>query len=768
MGPRWPNYISGMGTTDGRTPLAYRWPWFWLVVLAALAMAGTVAILVSSRSRLHAIDDNFASSQMVRLQRVEHRIDQYFACANQLVLTASRFANDTVGDERTIRWLLARTFLARRDSQVYGLGVFYAPGAFDSRLRFVSFYDHEPADEVVRTSSVADGDYRSSLWYRSAVSQQGGVAYAGPFRAYGRSYISVLQAFYRNGKLLGIASVDTRTDQFREMLMSGTRDGDVAWISRPRQGALVSTRPVPADAARYRDAALHLDYSRAMVHLTSDAKPLLAAHRETVTTAAVAVAVLWIFAGCAAVFLVGRWRATAAALASRAEQIRLEDEIAVAKRVEAELRKAAFTDALTGLPNRAAFLEAGARVLVAGPGAHAVFLVDLDRFNITNETLGHPAGDELLRILATRLAARVGPEGFVARLGGDEYVLLLPCAADRVYRTGELLLRSIAEPAVLYGRTIYPQASIGIATVDASYHSAEELLRDADIAMYAAKNRGRARCALFDTEMRRQIALDAELEMDLRRAIEHGDIVPHFQPIVEIASRKITSFEALARWQRSGSLISASQFVPFSESRGFVYQIDAAIQRATLSNAKRILAQFPGSAIALNVSAPELTSPLFAKQLRSLLDEYGVEPQCVRLEITETTMMTRADEAHKTLKALAELGISVVLDDFGTGYSSLSYLQRLPISGLKIDRSFVAEIDTDERSREIVRSIVALAHVLGLTTTAEGVERAAQIDELTMLGVTYGQGFFFSPPIALAQLGELAIVDERRVANAGE
>lgn len=321
---------------------------------------------------------------------------------------------------------------------------------------------------------------------------------------------------------------------------------------------------------------------------------------------------------------------------------------------------------------------------------------------------------------------------------------------------GDVILSTIADPAVLYGRTIYPQASIGIAVVDESYRGPEELLRDADIAMYAAKNRGRARSAIFDTEMRRQVALDAELELDLRRAIEHGDIVPHYQPIVELANGTVTSFEALARWQRHDATLSASQFVPFSEARGFVYQIDASVQRNVLAHAKSILALFPQANIALNVSAPELTSPLFAEQLGGLLSEFGVQPACIRLEITETTMMTRADEAHKTLNALTKLGISVVLDDFGTGYSSLSYLQRLPISGLKIDRSFVADIDSDDRSREIVRSIVALAHVLELTTTAEGVERAAQIDALAGLGVTYAQGFFFSPPLAIAQLADLA------------
>ena len=718
---------------------------------------------------MNAIDESFASNQMLRLQRVVQRIDDYYACANQLTRSTASLASQTVGDFRSVRWFVKELYLTRRDPKVYGVGVFYAPHVWPG-ARLANVYDHQSGrlwtqytraragfDEVVYAGSGRGADdYTVTRWYKNAVDRHGAVTYNGPYSEDSRSFISVVQAFYSGRQLLGVAAVDILTGEFRSMLMDGTHDGDIVWVSTPAKRQTVATATIPANSAHFRDAELPLGYSRAVVHLTSNAQSLIDARRETVTVSALAVAVLWSFALCSAIVLIGRWRGTSAALVLRAEQTRLEDEIAVAKRVETELRKSAFTDDLTGLPNRAAFLEAGAVLLAAGHNAHAVFLIDLDRFNITNETLGHPAGDELLRVVAARLRARVGSHGFVGRLGGDEFVLLVPCTADAAYALGDSLLRVIAEPAVLYGRTIYPQASIGIAVVDDSYQTAQELLRDADIAMYAAKNRGRARCALFDTEMRLQVALDAELELDLRRAIEHGDIVPHYQPIVELATGSVRSFEALARWQRGAEALVGAQFVPFAESRGFVHQIDAAIQRAALAEAASILTLFPECSIAFNASATELTSPLFADHLRGLLDEYAIEPACVRLEITETTMMTRADEAHKTLKALAAIGVSVVLDDFGTGYSSLSYLQRLPISGVKIDRSFVEEIDTVERSREIVRSIVALAHVLGLTTTAEGIERAAQVDALTDLGVTYGQGFFFSPAIAVSHLADLA------------
>ncbi len=760
-----------MGTTTERAAHDYRWPWYWLVVLGALAIAGTAAIIFGSQSRLRAIDESFAASQTVRLQQVVHRIDDYFACANQLTMSTGNLAAKTVGDMRRVRWFVAQLFESRRDANVYGLGVFYAPDVWPGG-RLANVYDHQSGrlwtrythrrvgfDEVLYVGpGRGTDDYVSTDWFRSAVRRHGVVTYYGPYTEDGRSFISVVRAFYGGGRLEGVASVDILTAQFRAMLSKDTRKGDVAWAQAPDKRSFVSTGPLTKNRSDYRDASMGLAYSRGVVHLTRDAAPLLAAHRETVTSAIVAVAALWLLALCTAVGLFGRWRATSAASVLRAD-------IAVAKRVEAELRKAAFTDDLTGLPNRAAFLETGARLLEDRRSDHAVLLVDLDRFNITNETLGHPAGDELLRILAARLRASLPSGAFVGRLGGDEFAMLVPCGASEVYGLGEMILRVIAKPAVLYGRTIYPQASIGIAIVDDSYDAAQELLRDADIAMYAAKNRGRARCSVFDTEMRLQVALDAELELDLRRAIEHGDIVPHYQPIVELSTGAVRSFEALARWQRGGEALLGAAFVPFAESRGFVHQIDAAVQRAALAQAASILALFPGCNIAFNVSATELTSPLFAEQFRELLNEYSVEPRSVRLEITETAMMTRADEAHKMLKALVATGVSVVLDDFGTGYSSLSYLQRLPISGVKIDRSFVEEIDSDERSREIVRSIVALADVLDLTTTAEGVERIAQVEALRTLDVTYGQGFFFSPAIAMSHLSDLAIVDDRRAAQ---
>jgi diguanylate cyclase (GGDEF)-like protein len=764
----------------------YRRPWYWLVVLVALAVAGTAAIGLNSRSRLSAIDDSFVAGQMVRLQRVEHRIDDYFARAVQLAQVGAAMSAGTVGNEKLVRWYTEQMFAGRADAYVFGLGPFYEPYAFDPAFRLVNIYDHvktpprgspyvherDGIDEVLYFDRAGRGadDYDRSAWYRAAVAAKGAIQYSGPYWDHGRRYISVTKAFYRRGVLAGVFSVDTLASEFKAMLQRGIAPGDVAWVAIPGQTALIGTAAVPADRSRYGDAQTPLLYSRAYVHLTSDRASLQASERDTLTAAIISVAAIWILTIVTAVGLLQRWRIREANDALRLDQERLEAEIAVARRVESELRKAAYTDALTGLPNRLAFMDALCGVLaVRERPAHAVFLIDLDYFNLTNETLGHPAGDELLRVIAARLADGVAREAVVARLGGDEFAISCACSGAAVERFAASILSAIAEPVVLYGRTVYPHASVGIAVVDGSYLEPQEILRDADIAMYEAKARGRRRYAVFDTEMRDQIGRDAELELNLRRAIERGEIVPYYQPIVDLLTRRTVSFEALARWNHDGEHIAAASFVPFAEARGFIHQIDAAIVRATLGHAKTIFALFPQATIALNVSATELTAPTYAADLLGLLTEHGIRTGQIRLEITETTMMTRADEARETLHELGENGISVVLDDFGTGYSSLSYLQRLSISGLKIDRSFVEHIDGDERSREIVRSIVALAQALGLTTTAEGVERAAQVHELSLLGVNYGQGFFFSPAVAVGALSDACVPDERTaIANHGE
>ncbi|MHB8148436.1 MAG: putative bifunctional diguanylate cyclase/phosphodiesterase, partial [Vulcanimicrobiaceae bacterium] len=380
-----------------------------------------------------------------------------------------------------------------------------------------------------------------------------------------------------------------------------------------------------------------------------------------------------------------------------------------------------------------------------------------DHFNMINDTLGHLAGDELLKLIAVRLREALPADASISRLGGDEFVVLLPTEHADAPRVAERILSCLREPMLLAGRAVYTAASIGIVLVDSSYAHPEELLRDADIAMYHAKRSGRARFAIFDTAMRNRVAEESELESDLRHAIEHHEFAPYYQPIVNVESRAIVSFEALARWNRPGhGIVEASDFVGHAESHGLIAAIDALILDDVCRDAAMLFSHFPDTTVAINVSAAQLTAAGLASSIDGVLRSHSVSTERVRLEITETAVMTNAQQAHATLDQLRRNGIQIIVDDFGAGHSSLAYLHRLPIAGLKIDRSFIAPLATDPQALAIVRSIVALAQTLGFHTVAEGVETIDQLDVLRSLGVVYAQGFLFSPAVELSKLLQFA------------
>ena len=670
--------------------------------------------------------------------------------------------------------IVTSLFIGRHDTKVYGLGAFFAPNAFDPGMRYVSFYVHggqrvsNPYDRYVngvdqifygvQQFAKPSDNYMRYAWWRDAVAVPSEVEFEGPYMEDGRSFISVLRAFSDGKRVVGVMTVDTLTPTFQDLLRASLIGGDVTWVAIPAGGTwtqLVATAPVPAGGDR-RMEHIPLKYSTASLFISSDASSVTATTLQSWSTAAVLLIGIWGAAIVIAVILMQRWRDESARMA-------LEEELRVRGAVEHELRKKAYTDELTGLGNRAAAIDLLQKVLDGEPrGRYALIFIDLDRFNVVNETLGHLVGDELLRIVAARLNAL--PDVLhVAHPGGDEFIVVAQMAGSS-HALADRYLVSIGEPALLRGQTVYPRASAGIVLIDDRYERAEELLRDADIAVYAAKHAGRERAALFDDEMRRRVAIESELDRDLRRALDRGDIVPYYQPIVDLQTRRIIGFEALARWiQASGEITGG--FVPFAEERGFAQRIDLAILRSVSSQIGSIVAMFPGTTISANISTIELGTAGFDLVLRDLLAEYDVRPEHLKLEITETATMTGGPQARETLDALRNLGITLVLDDFGTGYSSLSYLQRLPISAIKIDRSFVEHLPHDVGSIEIVRSVVALAKSFGLPTTAEGIENAAQCDLLVELGVSSGQGYFFSPAVAVSSLATLQTPDGYGIAS---
>lgn len=431
------------------------------------------------------------------------------------------------------------------------------------------------------------------------------------------------------------------------------------------------------------------------------------------------------------------------------------------KRTEDQLLHAALHDSLTGLPNRALFLDrlehAIARHDRYPETTFAVLFLDLDRFKNVNDSLGHAVGDRLLVSIGRRLESLLRPSDRVARLGGDEFAILaddLDQVSDAT-RVADRLLRELAIPYDIEGHEIYASASVGITTSGAGYSSAHDMLRDADNAMYRAKSLGKARYQLFDPEMH-TVAMEAlELENDLRRALERGELKVHFQPIVDLVSGDIEGFEALVRWHHpERGLIMPDAFVPLAEETGLILQIGPLVLEQACRQVAIWQERYPSDKplkISVNVSGREFVQQDLEDRIQETLARTKLAEGSLRLEITESMLMDNAEIAISRLERLREQNVQVHLDDFGTGYCSLSYLHQLPTDTLKIDRSFVHLVGTREQGREIIGAIVALARKLGMEVSAEGIETQDQVDHVRQLSCDYAQGFYFSGPLDAAE-----------------
>ena len=431
-------------------------------------------------------------------------------------------------------------------------------------------------------------------------------------------------------------------------------------------------------------------------------------------------------------------------------------DISARKRAEEELRRAAMHDALTGLVNRAYFLEslerAVARVQRRPDKTIALLFLDLDRFKQINDSLGHLAGDRLLSSIARRLHACVRPSDVLARLGGDEFAVLLDDLKDPTdaTRIAERMQEALHAPLHNDESEVVVTASIGIAFGGAELEGHEELLRDADLAMYRAKASGKARYEIFDTGSRATERARMELENDLRRALERGELRVHYQPIVDAREGRIVAFEALARWAHpQRGLLNAASFIPLAEESGTISALGRWVLREALAQIAQWQRDYPSDrplGVSVNLSPREVLQPRLPANVAEALREANVSPQSLALEITESLFVDTGDATLSTLRELAQLGVQLHLDDFGTGYSSLSYLHRFPISAVKIDRYFISRLDAAE-CEEIVRSVVELAKRLGMRTIAEGAESDEQGVRLREIGCNQLQGYACARPV---------------------
>jgi diguanylate cyclase (GGDEF)-like protein/PAS domain S-box-containing protein len=433
------------------------------------------------------------------------------------------------------------------------------------------------------------------------------------------------------------------------------------------------------------------------------------------------------------------------------------------KRLAEQLRHQAFHDPLTDLANRALFqdrLEHALARLDRHDGQLAVLLLDLDGFKTVNDTLGHEVGDQLLALVAERLRSGVRPSDTVARFGGDEFVILIEDAsgpADAVAAT-QRLLQALAAPISVANRDVQVRASVGIA-IAAPGAQPGDLVRDADVAMYQAKVEGGSSFRIFDPSMRAAVVDRAELEADLRQALDGDQFRLRYQPIVELASGRVTGLEALVRWQHpTRGLLAPGSFIPLAEETGLLVAIGAWVLHQACQQTRYWQASIPGCeqlSISVNLSAVQLAQPHLAGEIAQTLATTGLEARHLTLELTESLLIANVDTIAITLAELDGLGVRLAIDDFGTGYSSLSYLRRLPVDVLKIDKAFVDEVATSPDAAALAQAIINLATTFGLATVAEGIEQPDQLQRLSDLGCQLGQGYYFAKPLDEEQLAAL-------------
>jgi diguanylate cyclase (GGDEF)-like protein len=450
---------------------------------------------------------------------------------------------------------------------------------------------------------------------------------------------------------------------------------------------------------------------------------------------------------------------------------KLNQEIAQHKQTQQLLLAQALHDALTGLPNRTLFMEHLQKALQRSyrnqDYLFAVLFIDLDRFKIINDSWGHAVGDQLLIAIAKILKGCSRDVDTVARLSGDEFTILLEDLQDfqDAIAIAERVLDQLTSPIHLQERKVFSGASIGIVLGSTNYQNGIELLRDADIAMYRAKALGKGRYAVFDQEMYAQTIHLSQLETDLRLAIERQEFVLNYQPIVSLKTRQITGFEVLLRWQHPQTgLISPSDFIAIAEDTGLIVPIGEWVLHEACRQLRIWQSKFPHASslhLSINLSSRQIQQFDFVEKLAQILTDTGLNGENLRLELTETMLMDRGEKTIELLSQIKEQNIQLSIDDFGTGYSSLSYLHRFPIDTLKIDRSFVSLINAEGENCEIVKTIITLAHSLGMKAIAEGVEMPHQVTHLSRLGCEAAQGYFFSKPLNL-QLAESIIATNPR------
>ena len=443
-------------------------------------------------------------------------------------------------------------------------------------------------------------------------------------------------------------------------------------------------------------------------------------------------------------------------------------DITELKEAERQISHQAFHDTLTNLPNRALFMEhltmAVKRAKRRDDYRFAVLYLDIDRFKLVNDSLGHSVGDSLLGAFASRIQASLRDIDTLARFGGDEFVILLEDIENSEYASGvaDRLQQELKRPFMVEGKEVFAPASFGVVLNTKDYNQPEDIIRDSDAAMYHAKENGKAQYKVFDKTLHKKASHLLQRETDLRKSIHRNEFENHYQPIVDLRTSSLVGFESLIRWNHPQlGLIYPDSFISIAEETGLIVPITKLIAQQAcedLCHWQKQLKDQLKLTMNINISSKHFQSPTLLDEIKEILDKTGMPPEQLKLEITETALMEDADETIRLVHRLKDFGIKLVIDDFGTGYSSLSYLQRLPIDALKVDRSFVSRIKNEpDGNRNIVEAIISLAHRLNMIVVAEGVETEEQLAILLEMNCQFGQGYLFSKPLSKPNVDKLIV-----------
>lgn len=544
---------------------------------------------------------------------------------------------------------------------------------------------------------------------------------------------------------------------FVAVAIAGAASGDVLWASG--DAGRIAAAPTWATASYVVSLfAASAAFVHPSIRTLVERRPALRrrpiAGRLVVTTLALAVPVVALSL-TDPVSDTDRWIRTASVVAlAAAVTARVGFTVRVNARMQRELERQARTDALTGLPNRALVAEQLTAAIVSSPssGTPSVLFIDIDRFKNINDSLGHQAGDDVLVAVADRLRRVLPPSCSVGRISGDEFAVVNAGgrATDGATALAERVVACFHEPLAVRQGDVFVTASIGVAFSDGT-SSAEDLLRQADTAMYRAKQSGRNCIAVFDASMLERASARLAIETALHRALERREVRLVHQPIVDLADGGVSGFEALMRWEREdGTSVSPAEFIPIAEETGTILPLGSWALLEALVHLREWIDQGacrPGATMSVNVSPRQLHDPAFAASVEEALRRAGVAPTQLWIEVTEGVMLAEPEPAVAALRRLAHAGVRVAVDDFGTGYSSLSLLRRFPVHRLKIDRSFVSGLTNDANASTLVRTIVAMSHSLELDTVAEGVETAEQLGALCAMGCSGAQGYLLSHPV---------------------